>query len=136
MTTIFEKIIAGEIPCHKVAEDEHTLVFMDINPASKGHMLVVPKRGGADVLDTDPEAVAAVARMAQRMAQLVERVLNPDGINILQNSRLAAGQTVMYYHVHVIPRWDDDKLVRWWQPGATDHATLDALAAELRAAAE
>ncbi|WP_110518665.1 HIT family protein [Herpetosiphon llansteffanensis] len=133
MDDIFSKIVRGELPCHKIAEDEQTLAFLDINPASQGHSLVIPKRFGTDIFDTAPEDVAAVARMVQTVARLLLQTLNPAGINVLQNSRPASGQEVFYYHVHVIPRWEGDGIVKLWRPNLTDHAAFADLAERLRA---
>lgn len=133
MNDVFSKIIRGELPCHKVAEDAQTLAFLDINPAAEGHTLVIPKRFGTDIFDTDPDDLAAVARMVQTVAKLLLQTLNPDGINVLQNSRPASGQEVFYYHVHVIPRWQGDGIVKLWRPNPTDHAAFAALAERLRA---
>lgn len=133
MNDIFSKIVRGELPCHKVAEDDQTLAFLDINPAAQGHTLVIPKRFGTDIFDTNPEDLAAVARMVQTVAQLLLQTLKPDGINVLQNSRPASGQVVFYYHVHVIPRWEGDGVFSFWRPNPTDHAVFAALAERLRA---
>ncbi len=134
MDCIFCRIIAGDIPAHTVYEDDATLAFLDIHPAARGHTLVIPKAHGADLLNTPPEALEAVVRTSQTVARILHNALQADGISIVQNNGRAAGQDVFHYHVHVIPRWEGDKAVRSWRPGATDHAALGALADELRAA--
>jgi histidine triad (HIT) family protein len=134
MECIFCRIAAGDIPSHKVYEDESTLAFLDINPAARGHTLVIPKEHAADVHALSEAAMLAAARTTQAVARILQRVLQPDGLNIVQNNGGAAGQVVMHYHVHLVPRRDDDRLFRLWRPGETDHAAFAALAEELRQA--
>jgi histidine triad (HIT) family protein len=132
MDCIFCRIIAGEIPAHKVYEDEATLAFLDINPASRGHTLVIPKQHAADLHSLSPDALAATARATQTVARLLRRGVQAEGINVLQNNGPAAGQEVFHYHVHLIPRWQGDRTLSMWRPGATDHAAFATLAAQLR----
>ncbi len=134
MNCIFCRIIAGEIPSHMVYEDDHTLAFLDIHPATRGHTLVIPKQHAADLFSITPKALAATAQTSQAVARILQKGLQVDGVKIMQNNGKAAGQDVFHYHVHVIPRWHGDRAVGSWQPGETDHAALGALAAELRAA--
>lgn len=134
MDCIFCRIIAGEIPSHMVYEDDHTLAFLDIHPATRGHTLVIPKQHAADLFSITPEALTATAQTSQTVARILQKGLQVDGVKIMQNNGKAAGQDVFHYHVHVIPRWHGDRAVGSWQPGETDHAALGALAAELRAA--
>jgi histidine triad (HIT) family protein len=136
MECIFCKIVAGEIPSHKVYEDERTLAFLDINPAARGHTLVIPKEHAADIYGLSSDAVAAAARTTQAVARILQHVVQPDGLNIVQNNGSAAGQVVMHYHVHLVPRRDGDRAFRLWRPGETDHAAFAALAEELRHAQE
>lgn len=132
MDCIFCRIIAGEIPSHKVYEDDATLAFLDINPASHGHALVIPKEHAADLFSLSPDALAATAKTTQTVARLLQRGVRPEGINILQNNGPASGQVVFHYHVHLIPRWSGDRALSMWKPGATDHAAFATLAARLR----
>ena len=132
MDCIFCRIIAGEIPSHTVYEDDTTLAFLDINPASRGHTLVIPKQHAADLFSLSPDALAATARTIQTVARILQQGVQPDGTNVLQNNGPAAGQVVFHYHVHVIPRWQGDQALRMWKPGTTDHAAFAALAAQLR----
>lgn len=134
MDCIFCKIVAGEIPAHKVYEDAASLAFLDINPATRGHALVIPKAHAPDLFAIAPDDVSAVARAVQAVARKLQQVVQPDGINIVQNNGAAAGQVVLHYHVHVIPRRQGDQALRLWRPGATDHAAFSALAAQLREA--
>jgi histidine triad (HIT) family protein len=128
---LFCKIVAGEIPGTKVAEDERTVAFMDINPATRGHLLVVPREHATDLLEIAPEDLAAVAAMGQRMARVVKERLGADGVNLLNSCGSAAWQTVFHFHLHVIPRYDDDPLRLPWVPGPGDPDEIAAAAREL-----
>src|SRR5437763_773573 len=125
---LFCKIVACEIPGTKVAEDERTVAFMDINPATRGHLLVVPRAHAADLLEIDPEDLAAVARTAQRLARRVHERLQADGVNLLNSCGSAAWQTVHHFHVHVIPRYQGDPLRLPWQPAPGDRDEIAATA--------
>ena len=134
MPSIFSKIVSGDIPALKIYEDQATLAFMDISPASRGHALVISKDEHADLFTIPPETLAAVALTVQRVALGLRAALRPDGINIIQNNGAAAGQTVYHYHVHIIPRWEGDNAVRLWQPHEADQAELRTLAEQIGAA--
>ena len=110
MSTIFEKIIAGQSPCHKIAETKHALAFLDIRPMSKGHTLVIPKRHSLDLLAIEQQDLFAVMDLAQQVAKRQMTVLSADGITVRQHNRKAGGQDVFHFHVHVIPRWNNQKL--------------------------
>ena len=129
---LFCRILAGELPAQIVAEDERTVTFMDINPATRGHALVIPRVHAEDLYDTDPQDVAATAVAAQRLALDARDRLGADGVNILNACRPAAWQTVFHYHVHVIPRYADDPLRLPWTPHAGDMDEIVAAAAQLR----
>jgi histidine triad (HIT) family protein len=129
---IFCKIVAGEIPSHKIDEDDKTLAFMDINPWTRGHALVVPKEHSRNIYDAEPDDLAAVHLAAQQVAQRMRERLNCDGINVLQSSERVAMQTVFHTHVHVIPRYSDDGLRLPAHPQAADHDELAGLAEQLR----
>jgi histidine triad (HIT) family protein len=131
MPSIFSRIVSGEIPALKIYEDEETLAFMDINPAARGHALVISKAEYADLFDIPPEVLAAVTRTVQRVALAIRAALNPDGLNIVQNNGAAAGQVVFHYHVHLIPRWEGDHALRLWKPQPTDQAELRAVAEQI-----
>ncbi len=135
MASIFTRIVNGEIPAAKVYEDEHTLAFMDINPATRGHILVICKQEHADLYSIAPEALAAVAHTTQRVARAIEAVLRPDGLNIVQNNGAAAGQTVFHYHVHLIPRWEGDNALPLWRPRQADMQDVRDLAQQIGRAA-
>lgn len=134
MPSIFSRIVSGEIPALKIYEDEATLAFMEISPASRGHALVISKDEYPDLYALPPETLAAVARTVQRVARGLRAALDPDGINIIQNNGAAAGQTVFHFHVHLIPRWEGDNALRPWQPHDADQAELRALAEQIEAA--
>jgi histidine triad (HIT) family protein len=128
---IFCKIVAGELPAAKVHEDERTLAFMDINPGTRGHLLVIPKAHAADLLEIDPEDLAACAQVAQRLAQRAMDRLGADGVNLVNSCRAAAWQTVFHFHLHVIPRYADDPLKLPWVPAPGDMDEIKATAEEL-----
>lgn len=132
MASIFSRIVSGEIPANKVYETEQTLAFLDINPASRGHTLVICKAEYPTFWEVPADLVAAVAQTAQRVAQALRVVLKPDGLTVLQNNGPAAGQVVFHYHVHLIPRWESDQVLRFQKPKEIDTAELVALAATLR----
>jgi len=134
MPSLFSRIVSGDIPALKIYEDQATLAFMDISPASRGHALVISKEEHADLYAIPPETLAAVTRTVQRVARGLRAALQPDGMNIIQNNGAAAGQTVFHYHVHLIPRWEGDTAVQLWQPQAADQAELRALAEQIGAA--
>lgn len=114
MTCIFCSIVTGESPAIVVDEDEHTMAFLAIHPANPGHTLVVPRTHADDIFDITSESLAAVAESTRRVAHLLNDRLRPDGMNIVQNSRRAAWQSVFHLHVHVIPRTTGDGLMPPW----------------------
>jgi histidine triad (HIT) family protein len=129
---IFCKIIAGEIPSHRIYEDERTVAFMDIAPGTRGHLLVIPKSHAKDILEIDPADLAAVAQSAQAMAKLVSERLGADGVNVINSCGAAAWQTVFHLHFHVIPRYSGDPLRLPWTPTPGDQDEIAAVAQELR----
>ena len=128
---LFCKIVAGDIPSVRVHEDERTVAFMDINPATRGHLLVVPREHAADVLAIDPEDLKAVVLAAKGLAQRVRDKLGADGVNLLNSTGSVAWQTVFHFHLHVIPRYEDDPLRLPWQPQPGDKDEIAAAAEEL-----
>jgi histidine triad (HIT) family protein len=117
---IFCAIAAGEGPATIVAQDERTVAFMDISPATRGHLLVIPRAHYANLLTVDEDDLAATASMAKAMAQRVSDRLDAVGVNLLNSCGAAAWQTVFHFHVHVIPRYDDDPLELPWIPRKGD----------------
>ncbi|WP_233851867.1 HIT family protein [Paraburkholderia sp. HD33-4] len=128
----FAKILRGELPCIKVAENDQALAFMDLMPQADGHLLVVPKEAVAEIFDLSDEALVASMRMAQKLAIAVRAALRPDGVFIGQFNGAAAGQTVPHVHFHVIPRWQGQPLKLHARERA-DADTLEALATRIRA---
>ena len=128
---LFCKIVAGEIPATRVAEDDRTIAFMDINPATRGHVLVIPREHAKDLLEIDPEELAAVAKAAQRLAATMPDRLGADGVNLLNSCGRAAWQTVFHFHMHVIPRYDADPLRLPWMPEPGDRDDIAASARDL-----
>ena len=129
---IFCKIVAGELPSQKVDEDERTVAFMDISPATRGHLLVVPREHVRNLLEAQPEDLQAPLAAAQRMARRVSERLGAAGVNLLNSCGSAAWQTVFHFHVHVIPRYEDDPLRLPWIPAEGDPGEIEAAARELR----
>lgn len=129
---IFCRIIAGELPGQIVAEDERTVSFMDINPATRGHALVIPRAHAKDLLEIDADDLAACAQAAQRLAQRATDALGADGVNLLNACGATAWQSVFHFHIHVIPRYEDDPLRLPWVPGPGDPGEIEAAAEELR----
>ncbi|HEX8977459.1 MAG TPA: HIT family protein [Solirubrobacteraceae bacterium] len=129
---LFCKIIAGELPGQIVAEDDGAIAFMDINPATRGHLLVVPRAHVRNVLEAQPEDLQATILTAQRMARQITERLGADGVNLLNSCGSAAWQTVFHLHIHVIPRYAEDPLRLPWTPAPGDPDEIAAAAAELR----
>jgi histidine triad (HIT) family protein len=129
---IFCKIVTGELSATKVDEDERTMAFMDINPGSRGHALVIPKAHVRDLLEIDSEELAAVMQAAQRLAKRMPEALGVDGVTLLNSCGAAAWQTVFHFHIHVIPRYDGDPLRLPWTPGPGDMDEIAQAAEALR----
>ena len=128
---LFCKIVAGEIPATRVREDERTVAFMDINPATRGHLLVVPREHSRDLLEIGAEDLAACALAAKELAALATERLDADGVNLLNSCGRDAWQTVFHFHLHVIPRYAADPLRLPWTPEPGDRDAIAAAAAEL-----
>jgi histidine triad (HIT) family protein len=128
---LFCRIVAGEIPATRVAEDDRTVAFMDINPATRGHVLVVPREHANDLLAIEPEDLAAVAKTAQRVAATMPDRLGADGVNLLNSCGREAWQTVFHFHMHVIPRYAADPLRLPWMPEPGDRDEIAAAARDL-----
>jgi histidine triad (HIT) family protein len=129
---LFCKIIAGELPSQKLDENDLTYSFMDINPATRGHALVIPKAHAKDLLEIEPGDLAAVVLAAQKLAQRVPDRLGADGVNLINSCGAAAWQTVFHFHVHVIPRYADDPLKLPWTPAPGDPEQIAQAADALR----
>ena len=129
---LFCGIVKGIVPSETIASDERTVAFMDINPATAGHALVVPREHSADLLDIGAEDLEAVSLAAQRLAKRAKDVLGADGVNLINSCGRAAWQTVFHFHMHVVPRYDDDPLKLPWVPAPGDSDEIAAVAARLR----
>lgn len=133
---IFAKILRGEIPAAKVYEDQHILSFMDVFPQTPAHTLVVPKRGGRHLLDTDETELVHVIKAVKRIAFAVTKAFSPDGIIITQFNGEPAGQTVFHLHFHIIPRFEDQHMHRHARGEPADMEVLRAQAAKIAAMLE
>jgi histidine triad (HIT) family protein len=132
-TNIFAKILKGELPCHKVYEDDVALVMMDIFPQSRGHTLVIPKAASRNLLDADPTELSRVMPLVQRVAAAVKSVTNADGIRLAQFNEAPAGQTVFHLHFHLIPAYEGVALGTHGT-GRADDTELAELAKDIAAA--
>lgn len=128
---IFCKIVAGELPATVIASDERALALMDINPATRGHALVIPRAHAQDIGDIGAEDLAATIALAQRIAVRARRKLGADGVNLIHSAGSAAWQTVFHFHIHVIPRYAGDPLVLPWVPAPGDAPEIAAAGAAL-----
>jgi histidine triad (HIT) family protein len=129
---LFCGIVAGSIPSETIDSDERTVAFMDINPATPGHALVVPREHSVDLLEIGPEDLTAVILASQRLAMRMKNVLGADGINLINACGAAAWQTVFHFHIHVIPRYADDPLKLPWIPRGADMDEIARIAAQIR----
>jgi histidine triad (HIT) family protein len=128
---IFCQIVAGTAPATIVDSDERTVAFMDISPATRGHALVVSREHYADLAEIPDDELAACAVAAKRLAGRARERLGADGVNLLNAQGSAAWQTVFHFHIHVIPRYEDDPLRLPWVPGPGDPDEIAAAAARL-----
>jgi histidine triad (HIT) family protein len=129
---IFCKVIAGELPSEVVDSDDRTLTVMDINPATRGHVVVITRTHADNLLELGDEDLMATMTTVRRVIHRMRDTLQPDGFNVLHNIGRAAWQSIHHFHMHVIPRYDDDSLQLPWIPGPADPEELKRVAAELR----
>ena len=132
---LFCGIVAGDVPAQIIDSDDHTVSFMDINPATPGHALVVPRTHSADLMEISEEDLEHSAVAAQRLAKRMKEALQPDGFNVLNACGPAAWQTVFHFHLHVIPRYEDDPLKLPWIPRGGEADEIAAVADKIRAVA-
>lgn len=132
--TIFDKILAGEIPCHKVYEDQHVLAFLDIMPLSPGHTLVIPKERKAHLHQLSDESAAAIGRALPRLCRAVMQATGASAYNVLQNNGSAAHQAVFHVHFHIIPKIGNQGLGIGWSAGKLSNDQARDLLAKLHAA--
>lgn len=130
---VFCRIVAGEIPCHRLHEDDHLLAFLDIGPLSRGHTLVIPKAHHLTLGDLPPELAGRCAALAARLGPAIARAVHAPGWNLLQNNGSAAGQVVLHVHFHIIPRREGDGLGYRWPAGRLDPAEAPRLIEAIRA---
>jgi histidine triad (HIT) family protein len=130
---IFCAIASGDGPAEIVDSDEYTVAFMDINPATRGHALVIPRAHSTDLMDISGEDLARTNAAARRLAARMDETLSPAGLNILNCCRPAAWQTVFHFHLHVVPRYEDDPLELPWVPKPGDPDEIAAVARRIRA---
>jgi histidine triad (HIT) family protein len=129
---LFCGIVEGSVPSQRIDSDERTVAFMDIAPATPGHALVIPRAHAADLMEISDEDLTATMLAARRLAMRMKEVLEPDGFNILNTCGAAAWQTVFHFHVHVVPRYDDDPLKLPWVPSEGDQDEIASIAEKLR----
>ena len=129
---IFCKVLRGEIPSERIYEDDHTVAVMDINPWTRGHAVVIPRKHAADLFEIEDDELRHVAVAAKRVAAKMRDTLDCDGVNLLQSNGRAAWQTIFHLHVHVIPRYDDDPLELPTHPKPAEPEELAAVAEEIR----
>lgn len=133
--TIFSRILRGEIPSHKVYEDDFVFAFLDIGPLSRGHTLVIPKEAKATLAELSDESSAAIGRVLPRLCRAVMRVTGTSEYNILQNNGPLAHQAVFHVHFHIIPKPSDDAGLKvGWPAGSLDRNDAVALATSIREA--
>lgn len=125
---IFCKIANGDIPAATIYEDQDFRVILDLGPASKGHALILPKEHYANLYELDDDVASKVLGVAKKVITKMTEILQCDGYNLVQNNGTAAGQTVFHFHMHLIPRWDDDNVGIKWTPGQlTDEVKAEIL---------
>ena len=131
---IFCKIVAGQIPCTKVFEDDSALAFMDICPLNKGHLLVIPKEHHEDILEMEPGLYGHLASLICKLAKAVNLSLAPHGMNVMQLNGKAGNQVVPHVHLHLVPRWEGDALtICAWEPVPGDPNEITAVADTIKA---
>jgi histidine triad (HIT) family protein len=129
---LFCGIVAGSIPSETIDSDERTIAFMDINPATPGHALVVPREHSADLLEIGEEDLTATVLAARRLSRRMKDILEADGIDLINACGAAAWQTVFHFHIHVVPRYEDDPLELPWVPAPGDSDEIARIAEKLR----
>lgn len=129
---IFCKIANGEIPSSTIYEDDYFRVILDLSPATKGHALILPKQHMANIFEMDEATAEKIFVLASRIAKAMKTALNCDGLNIVQNNGEVAGQTVFHFHMHIIPRYNNDGQSITWVPGTSEAEEREAIAAQIK----
>ena len=130
---IFCKIANGDIPSSTIYEDDFFRVILDLSPATKGHALILPKQHMADIFEMNEDLAAKVFVLANKIAKAMKEALGCDGLNIVQNNGSTAGQTVFHFHMHLIPRYENDGQTISWIPGTSEPEEREAVAKQIRA---
>ena len=131
---IFWKIAGGEIPSNTIYENSEFKVIMDIAPASKGHVLIIPKEHFKDIYEIDAITAGKLFQLATVVARALKEVLHCDGLNVLQNNGLIAGQTVYHFHMHLIPRYEGDDVTIGWKEHSTEDIDMEQLRQDIKKA--
>ena len=131
---VFCRIVAGELPASRVYEDDATVAFMDLQSVNPGHLLVAVKPHCANIYELNDELAGAVFRTSARMARAVKQVTGCQGVTLFQANEKAGAQTVFHFHIHVLPRWEDDGMALAWPAKNPPRAALEEMAGKLRAA--
>jgi histidine triad (HIT) family protein len=134
MSCVFCRILEGQIPSTRVYEDQRTVAFMDINPLTEGHCLVIPRAHAATIFEADEADLQAAIATARRVALAIRAALKPDGLNVLQANGAAAFQSVPHLHLHLVPRWTNDGKGFDWPLVPGDRARIGTVAEKIRAA--
>ena len=129
---LFCGIVAGDVPAQIVGSDDYTVAFMDINPATRGHSLVVPRAHSADLIEISDSDLELTMLAARRLAGRIRAALEPDGFNVLNSCGQVAWQTIFHFHLHVIPRYEDDPLKLPWIPRGGEPDEIAAVADRIR----
>jgi len=135
MNCIFCKIVKGEIDSAKIYEDENTFAFLDINPLTKGHCLIIPKEHFENIFDIDAKILEKIIITAKDVSEKIKKSLKADGLNLLQSNGSKAGQEIPHFHLHIIPRYKNDGVVGNWghiNPKKTNFEELKKLAKEIK----
>lgn len=128
---IFCKLANGDIPTNSLYEDDIVKVIFDASPASKGHVLILPKNHFDNIFELDDETAAHVFKIATKISKAYKQTLNFEGLNVIQNNGEAAGQTVFHFHMHIIPRYKNDTVNVNWTPGKASQEDIDAIKDEV-----
>ena len=131
---IFCDIVAGTAPSERVAENDRALALMDINPATAGHTLIISKAHADDIWDLGAEDGSAVWSLTIDVAKAIRSGLSPEGLTLFQANRKAGWQDVFHFHLHLVPRWSTDELVKPWQPSSARREGIGEVAAKIRSA--
>lgn len=134
MECIFCAIVDGKIPSAKVYENDHVFAFMDIAPANPGHLLIIPKQHYRNIFDMPTDVGSKIMEAAVLLANAIQAALKPDGLNLFQSNEPAAFQTVFHFHLHLIPRWEEDPLRLPWKPSEGDIEEINNIAVKIQQA--